>query len=70
MAQPKQSALPTELQLDGGTIVRVTAIDPTTGNTVVGVSVSNVSLYVTDLNGGSGQSLVYGTYRLVPGPNA
>lgn len=70
MAAPLQSALPSDLQLDGGTILRVTAIDPATGSTVAGVTVANVLFYVTDLTGGQGGGLAVGPFMLVPGPGA
>ena len=70
MAAPLLSALPPNLNLWAGCVVRVTAIDPTTGNTVAGVNVSDVSLEVTNLTGGPNEALVSGPFMFVPGPEA
>lgn len=70
MAQPFDVALPPDLLLAGGYKVRVTAIDPTTGNTVAGVNVSNVTLQVEDLGGVGADALQSGPFMLVMGPNA
>jgi hypothetical protein len=51
VAQPFILPLPPNLQLADSYIVRVTALDPTTGNTVSGVTVSNVALQVDNLSG-------------------
>lgn len=69
MAQPMTIALPPGVDLWDGCIIRVTALDPTTGNTVTGVNVSNVTLHVA----GTIVNLVQvrpGQWRLVPGPGA
>jgi len=65
MAQPLSVSLPPGLDLGGGCQIRVTALDPTTGDTVTGVKVSNVTLEVDQLGGGS---LEYGPFMLVAGP--
>lgn len=70
MAQPFQSALPPDLELDGGTIIRITAIDPTTGNTVSGVTISDVCIRVVDIAGTGADALNVGPFMMVPGPNA
>jgi hypothetical protein len=44
MAQPLIVPLPPNLDLWGGCIIRVTAVSPTTGNTVAGVRVANISI--------------------------
>jgi hypothetical protein len=44
MAQPLIVTLPPNLDLWGGCIIRVTAVNPTTGLTVSGVRVSNISI--------------------------
>lgn len=69
MSQPLTVALPPNVNLWGDCIVRVTAIDPTTGSTVSGVDVSNVTLQVIQTAGGADQ-LTVGQWRLVPGPGA
>jgi hypothetical protein len=65
MAQPLIVSLPPGLDLGGGCQIRVTALDPTTGNVVSGVKVSNVTLQVDLLRGGD---LAYGPFVLVTGP--
>ena len=46
MAAPQQAPLPPFFEMSDGMTIRVTAIDPTTGATVAGVSVSSVSIDV------------------------
>ena len=50
MPQPLIAGLPPDCELPAGYIIRVTALDPTTGATVGGVALSDVSLFVTDLH--------------------
>jgi hypothetical protein len=66
MSQPLVVALPPNLDLWGGCIVRVTAVDPTTGSGVAGVSVSNISIEGTSEDPGE---LAYGPFMLVTGPS-
>jgi hypothetical protein len=67
MSQPLTVALPPQFNLDEQFTVRVTALDPTTGNTVSGVNVGAVTLVVNQLTTGSLES---GTFMLIPGPGA
>jgi hypothetical protein len=50
-AQPLIAGLPPDCELSAGYVIRVVALDPTTGATVTGVTLSDVSLFVTDLHG-------------------
>ena len=50
MPQPLIAGLPPDLILSAGYVVRVVALDPSTGATVTGVALSDTSLFVTDLN--------------------
>jgi hypothetical protein len=70
MAQPFKVAFPPNLDLDGGSIIRVSAIDPTTGAFVSGVSIANLSIQVIDVTGAGPQAFEAGPFMLVPGPNA
>lgn len=70
MAQPLTVALPPNIVLWDGCQIRVTAIDPTTGATVSGVTVSAVSLEVEQLAGGDLVDASSGPFMLVPGPEA
>lgn len=65
MAQPLIVTLPPNLDLWGGCIIRVTAVDPTTGATVGGIRVSNISFEGVSDNP---QALDYGPFMLVTGP--
>ena len=65
MPRPLIVALPPGLELWGDCSVRVTALDPATGNTVSGVNVSDVTLEVEQTDGGD---LSSGPFLLVPGP--
>jgi hypothetical protein len=53
---PLTVALPPGLDLRGGCIIRLAALDAATGNEVAGVKVSNITLEVDDIGGGSLQS--------------
>jgi hypothetical protein len=66
MAQPLTVALPPGLILKDGATIRVTALDPATGDLVAGVDVANVTLEVDLLAG----DLPVGPFLLVPGPRA
>lgn len=67
MAQPLTVALPPGLSLGGGCTITVTALDPTTGDVVTDVDISNVTIEV-DLTAGSEAELETGPFMLVPGP--
>lgn len=69
MSQPLSLPLPPGINLWGGCRVRLTALDPATGNTVPGVNVSEVTLQVV-LVAGNKDDLTVGQWRLVPGPGA
>jgi hypothetical protein len=49
MSQPLIVPLPPGLVLWGGCTIRVTALDPTTGNEVAGVRVANVTIEADQL---------------------
>ena len=51
MPQPLIAGLPPDCELASGYIVRVAALDPTTGAQVTGVQLSDVSIFCTDVNG-------------------
>ena len=68
MSQPLTVALPPGLALWGDCEIRVTALNPTTGNEVAGVQVSNVTLEV-DQTVGSEADLKFGPFMLVTGPS-
>ena len=52
-APPVTAAMPFQLDLVGGYILRVTALSPSTGLVVSGVNVSNVTFQVTNVLGGN-----------------
>jgi hypothetical protein len=65
VAQPLIVTLPPGLDLWPGCIIRVTAVDPTTGATVAGVKAAKISIEgVSDTEG----ALAYGPFMLVAGP--
>ena len=53
-AAPMTAGLPVDCTLSAGYVVRLVAIDPTTGAAVAGVQLSDVSFFVTDLEAGGG----------------
>jgi len=64
------AGLPPELELTDGYIIRLTAIDATTGADVAGVVVNNAAIYAQNVGGGSAGDLASGPFLLVPGPGA
>lgn len=70
MAQPLEIALPPDFVLDERYVIRVTALDPSTGNVVSGVNVADVTFMVDNLTGGDLASGSFGPFLLVPGPSA
>ena len=51
MAQVIAASLPPDLDLPSGYIIRVNAVDPTDGSQVTGVTVTDLSIVVTDVTG-------------------
>lgn len=68
MAEPLIAGIPPGIELDGSSIVRVVAVDPTTGAQVAGVTVSAFVMVVDSGDVGGGAALAYGPFMLVPGP--
>jgi hypothetical protein len=58
------------LPLEGGSYLRLEAIDPTTGAAVTGVTVSDVAVYGRVLLDGEAQFIEVLPARLIPGPGA
>ena len=67
MAEQYKTSMPPALDLAGGWTVEFDAVDPTTGATVSGVTVSDVAIQVELV---SGPEELQGTFKLVPGPGA
>ena len=70
MAAKQSNPLPLDLQLSAGYVVRFSAVDATTGATVAGVTISDATIEVQNLTGGSGEALQSGPFMFVPGPEA
>jgi hypothetical protein len=70
MAQPLTVAFPPNLVLTDGWLVTITAIDPTTGALVSGVTISEALMQVEVLEGAGGFALSSGPFMFVPGPGA
>lgn len=68
MAQPLIAPLPQELDLDSGYVIRITALDPSSGAVVAGVQVSSVIIMARNLSGSTPADLAVGEWVLVPGP--
>lgn len=54
MPQPLIASLPLDLVMASGYVIRLTALDPTTGATVTGVTVTDVTFQVRPINIGPG----------------
>lgn len=70
MAQPLTVALPQRYVLDDTYQLRITAVDPTTGALVSGVTVGRVVLMVDDASGLGLAGGTLGPFLLVPGAGA
>ena len=70
MAAAYDAPLPPDLDLEGSYTIRVTALDPTTGAVVSGVTVSSLVMMVNTGAGTSPTDLAVGPYLLVPGVGA
>lgn len=66
MAAPQNAALPPDLELTGDYTIRLTAIDPTSGDLVTGVVVSSASYQVSPQGTTTPADLVPGPYLYVP----
>jgi hypothetical protein len=62
--------MPDTLELGGGYTIRLAALDPTTGNAVTGVTVSQLVIALAALGDTVIGSLEVGPFMLVPGPEA
>lgn len=62
--------MPPDLDLGDGYVIRLAALDPTTGAAVTGVVVTDVSIFGTNLGATAASSFAYGPFMLVPGPGA
>jgi hypothetical protein len=63
-----KTALPPDMGLSAGYIVRFNAIDPTTGADVAGVKFTNAILHVRNIGGTNDAALASGPFKLVIGP--
>jgi len=70
VAQPLNISMPFGLDVQAGYTLRVTAIDPTTGNLVGGVVVDTTVLTVDLAGDAVASDLQTGDWFLVPGPGA
>lgn len=70
MAAPYETPLPPDLDLFGGYTIRLTAVSPTTGALVAGVTVSNLVIAVATSGDTVIGDLAVGPYLLVPGVEA
>jgi hypothetical protein len=68
MSLPVKTGLPDQMQLDGDFIVRWSAVDPTTGDDVSGVVITEASVYGEVTGDSTGADS--GPFMLVPGPGA
>jgi hypothetical protein len=70
MAEAYDAPMPPALDLGDGYTLRLTAIDPTSGNTVSGITVANMVLFSDLLGDTAPGDLAFGPFALVPGPGA
>lgn len=70
MAEPLIQAMPPNLDIGDGYVIRFAAVDPTTGAAVSGVVVSSVSILAADVAAAAAALDVAGPFMLVPGAGA
>ena len=70
MAKPYSAGMPDEMELGGSYKIRITAVDPTSGNAISAITISNLVMLVNTGAGTDIPGLGYGPFLLVPGPGA
>jgi hypothetical protein len=70
MAEPFVAPMPPYLDLPSGFTLRINAVDPASGNQVTGVRLTEVTVMIENLGGGSVEQMGSGPFMLVPGPGA
>lgn len=70
MAQKLIVAMPPDMDLTAQYAIQWSALDPTTGDPVSDVNVSNATMLVTLVGTTTADALAVGPFMLVPGPNA
>lgn len=70
MAAPVKTGFPDGVDLDTGYTIRFTALDPTSGAVVAGVTVSSATILAQSVGGGALEGLQVGPFMLVPGPES
>ena len=63
-------SMPPDMLLSDGYTIRLSAIDPTTGADVTGVTVTDYSIFGANLAAIPNEDYAYGPFMLVPGPGA
>lgn len=69
MAQPLIAPLPPDIDLSAGCVIRIRGVNPSTGATVGGIVLNNVTIQVRQTQGAFGD-LAVGPFMVVPGPGA
>lgn len=69
MPAPLMVPLTPGLSLAAGYTLRLTALDPTTGDVVSGVNVSAAAILATNIASTPAEQLQTGPFVLVPGPS-
>jgi len=59
-----------EMDLPGGWTLRVTAVDPTSGNVMPAIVVADLAMEVATVGATVPTDLAFGPFMLVPGPGA
>lgn len=69
MAQKINVNLPEDVVIGDGWIVEWDAVDPTTGNSVAGVVISQANVTAADKSEATIEAVQPGPFMLLPGPN-
>ena len=70
MPIPYSASMPDDIDCGGSYTIRVTAVDPTTGNVISAVTVSTLVMVAEPLGATTPTDLAFGPFQLVPGPGA
>lgn len=70
MAKPYSAPMPEAMDLGGGYTIRLSAVDPVTGNVIGQVQIENLAMLVDTPAGSSTDGLGFGDFLLVPGVDA
>lgn len=67
MAEPYDAPMPPAIDLSAGYTIELVAVNPTSGNVISAITVSDLVIFPELVGDTSAGDLAYGPYLLVPG---